>query len=436
MRKATQLSLIIISALCLLNTWFQDSISFKGAIAHGLVEFIEHVNNPFAANAIYNNALLTVVSDVSNDTTTGNAVKSALPISYRLVRGSHRYNRSETHMFDCTPGPTVRFTNETRVGLAASQHPFEFHTIFKTSLNILVMGDSVAVQFGSWLQTAGGATNKTVLATLNWRKWGLADGLAVAPVEGGGSVAYWRILGFWEKATLGKPLPNHGRGWRESWVQILQEKLPNQGDKYNVLIFRVSHPWLSPDEVDETRLNETIEVAKTYLGQDLIVIFQTAAFNNNVVTGQDLRNFRAMNGIVRSFVTKLNSSDVLLSDVEAYMDNVIEWNAKHLGMDVGNSSTYILERVALVRGNKFPHHIAQVCSERVPPGSFRCKHNMLSNDGMHFCMESLGSRMFANTACLIQCAYDTSQIVRQCERGCNEKFFRLIDAIPGIEFIQ
>jgi hypothetical protein len=54
------------------------------------------------------------------------------------------------------------------------------------------------------------------------------------------------------------------------------------------LIFRVSHPWLSSEEVDKGRLNETIQVARSYLGQELIVIFQTAVFNNNIETGEDL----------------------------------------------------------------------------------------------------------------------------------------------------
>jgi hypothetical protein len=46
-----------------------------------------------------------------------------------------------------------------------------------------------------------------------------------------------------------------------------------------------------PDEVNEGRLNETLEVARSYLGQELIVIFQTAAFNNNVVTSEDSDKF-------------------------------------------------------------------------------------------------------------------------------------------------
>jgi hypothetical protein len=50
------------------------------------------------------------------------------------------------------------------------------------------------------------------------------------------------------------------------------------------------------------------------------------------VTETDLIDFRAMNSLVRSFVTNLNASDVLLSDVATYMENVMEWNAKQLGI--------------------------------------------------------------------------------------------------------
>jgi hypothetical protein len=422
MRKAIRPALAVIVALCLYS--WGTIISSKAVVANELVEFIESARSPLGTNAPD-----IPISDIANQTIVNAA--SALPISYRLVRGI-RYSRNHMHDYACR-NETTWEALDNRLELPAS-NPFDFNTFFKTRLNILVMGDSVALQFGSWLQTAGGATNKTVLVNLNWRQNGTADGLAIAPVEGGGSVAYWRIIGFWEKAFTRTPLPNLGRGWRKSWVRVLHNSYPTQGDKCNVLIFRLSHPWLSSGEVNEGRLNETLEVARSYLGQELIVIFQTAPFNNNVVTSEDLINFRVMNGVVRSFVTKLNTSDVLLSDIELYMDSVIEWNAKQLGMDTTNSTSYLLERLAQGPRLLFTQHIAHVCSERVPRNRRRCRHNMLSIDGMHFCMESLGSRMFANSACLIQCAYNTSQFVRDCERGCNEKFFRLVDPVPGIEF--
>ena len=363
------------------------------------------------------------------------------PISYQLVRG-RRYILPQNNTV-LRVGYKCRNTSswdvlDNRMELPAS-NPFDFNTFVQTSLNILIMGDSLAVQFGNWFQAAGeGATNKRVLKSLTWSNGNTTvDGLAVAKVKGGGSIAFWRILGLWENRLKARPLPNSGRGWRTRWVRVLRNKI--RGGEYNVVIYRISHPWLSPEEVTEAGLNETIQVAKECLGQSLIVIFQTAPFNNNILTSQDLINFRAMNSLVRSFVTNLNQSDVLLSDVETYMENVIEWNAKQLGMDTINSTSDMLEHLAIPHGSSSPTHhthIAQVCSERVPPSNIKCRLNMLSNDGLHPCMETLGPRMFANSACLIQCAYRTTQSIRQCERGCNEKYFRLNIPIQGIQFAK
>jgi len=56
------------------------------------------------------------------------------------------------------------------------------------------------------------------------------------------------------------------------------------------------------------------------------------------VTNEDLRKFRA--DLIRSFVINTsNASDVLLSDVEVYMDNVNAGNAQQMGMTTTNSSS-------------------------------------------------------------------------------------------------
>jgi hypothetical protein len=174
------------------------------------------------------------------------------------------------------------------------------------------------------------------------------------------------------------------------------------------------------------------------LGQSLIIIFQTAPFNNNVITSEDFLNYRAMNSLVRSFVTNLNASDVFLSDVATFIENVIVWNAGLLGMNTTNATSYMLEKMPLPPGVREPSayhpHVAQVCAERVDLSQFSCRLNMLSNDGIHPCMESLGPRLFANWACLIQCAYRTTLDIRRCESGCHEQFFRLDKPIRGVKF--
>jgi hypothetical protein len=396
-----------------------------------------------------------------------------LPITYQLVRG-HRFSYhamgNTTIQYACRNATTWEVMDD-RMDLPPStnnnSNPFDFQFVFQTSLNILIMGDSLAVQCGSWLQVAGGGrSNKTILHWLDWKSDGLVEGMAVATVNGGGSIAYWRLMNFWRPNGMKLRLRQRGRGWRKPWVSHLQTMLPSPSDKYNVIVFRISHPWIPIHEVTDEALNETIQTAREHLGQPLIFIFQTAPFENNVVTETDLIEFRAMNNLVRSFVTNLNASDVLLSDVATYMENVMEWNAKQLGIIPRNTTTptatttttqtstnssYVLDRLAVppphlgMSAPRFRAHVAQICSEPPPPSqNYTCRFNMLSNDGMHPCMESLGPRMFANTACLIQCAYnDTRETsstgsnsspvdIRECERGCNERFFRLDQPLLGV----
>lgn len=302
-----------------------------------------------------------------------------------------------------------------------SPNPFDFYTFIQTKLNILVMGDSLAVEFGTWLQNAGRAKNKSVIEGIDWRRY-IAEGLVIGNVDGGGSISYWRNVAFWARKTEGLPLPNYGRGWNKSWVARLHSNLRSSSDKVNVLVFRVSHPWVRMGEVTEEALNETISVAHEYLGRPLTIIFLTVPINNNIVTERDLNDFRAMNNRIRSLVAKLNTSDILLSDTEFYMDNIIQWNAKQIGMNTSYPSCFLAERLVM-RG--VAHHVAHVCAEHVPANSTTCRRNMLVNDGVHLCMETLGPRFFANWACLLQCADGSPEALRGCERGCNEVYFDL-----------
>ncbi|KAI2502201.1 hypothetical protein MHU86_12253 [Fragilaria crotonensis] len=349
-------------------------------------------------------------------------------IEYQRVRGPH-YNRSQISAYACRNITTWEPLDD-RAELPSSS-PFDFYTYIQTNLNILVMGDSLAVEFGSWFQNAGRGTDKNILKYIPIGDH-LGEGLTTSKVDGGGSISYWRILGLWEKRTLNRPLPNLGKGWNESWPSTLRAALPDPSDKINVLIFRVSHPWLGTREVTVHRLMETVALAKLYLGEPLPIIFVTVPLNNNVVTKENMADFRAMNDLVRTFVRDLNASDVLLSDVEAYLDNVIEWNANMIGMDTSDPSYFLAERLR-IPDLKYRHHVAAVCSERNSSNMTDCQRNMLVKDGLHFCMETLGPRLYANWACLIQCSFGKSEDLRQCELECNKKNFYFDEPMTDVK---
>ena len=428
MAARTPMALLLLGGLALIMILNINYLEFN--IRVGYLERIVkdfHIEDLASGKDVSHASLLLPRGDNTFNAKQSHDVPHDKYISYQIVRGRH-YNRSQVSAYACR-NITSWIPLDGRSELPSS-NPFDFYTYIKTNLNILLMGDSLAVEFGSWFQNAGRATNKTVLKQLPF-KGHFADGLVVANVDGGGSIAYWRILGLWERRTLNRPLPNEGKGWKETWASTLHAALPIESNKINVLIFRVSHPWLGTREVTQERLMETITVAKLYLGEPLTIIFLTVPLNNNVVTDQNMTSFRAMNDVVRSFVSDLNASNVLLSDVEVYLDNVIEWNANMIGMDTLDPNYFLRERLR-VPDLKYRHHAAAVCAKRDSSNMTDCQRNMLLNDGLHFCMESLGPRLYANWACLIQCSYGEQHLLRDCEWRCNEKYFHLGETLAEV----
>jgi hypothetical protein len=337
-------------------------------------------------------------------------------IEYRLLPDIP-FLRNDTAEYACRNGMSGEPLNMRKE--LPSNHPFNYSISIRTNLNILVMGDSLAIEFGSWLQMAAGAQNKTFLKSLKWHK-SFAEGLTIAHVQGGGSVSYWRMLAFWDDRGKKRKLPNRGRGWREAWLkQLLSSLQRHTSMRIDVLIFRISHPWISMDEVTTTALINQIEYAKRRLGEGLMIIFLTAPMNNNVVSEQDFIQFRAMNTLVTSFVKKVRKPNIFLSDIGSYMDNVIMWNSIQMGLNT-SSPSYLYHFLKPSPKQDYRHHIVQVCSEYVEPLSQDCQRNLISYDGLHFCMETLGPRIFANWACLIKCSFAT--ISRSCNELCHEYY--------------
>jgi hypothetical protein len=76
-----------------------------------------------------------------------------------------------------------------------------------------------------------------------------------------------------------------------------------------------------------------------------------------------------------------------------------------------------------------------VCTENVPAESCAYKRNMISMDGLHWCLEYIGGRVMAAMACLLQCPLTTIVMqgefgggggcgddgggIKECERTCS-----------------
>jgi len=128
-------------------------------------------------------------------------------------------------------------------------------------------------------------------------------------------------------------------------------------------------------------------------------------------------------------------------DFGGWIDKLVDLNAKDMGMDISYAN-YTLERLGC---HKFAPHVAMACGRLENRTECDCVRNMLSFDGLHWCMESLGGRITAATACLLQCSLlegpdseiestgdnssshrsMTKAIQRGCEQRCNDEFMSI-----------
>jgi hypothetical protein len=401
-----------------------------------------------AANA-FNSGLIPLILEESE--------KQPSRISYTLhPKYLHPYKNTFNQWYRCPiveGGPKIRARRGLPAEMNNTMGVLDFTTRVTTDLKILFMGDSVSIQTSQGFEEAAGALH-THRAVIRY-SWGNHEGLTVsAPVRGGGVVAGWRLTGLLSRRGENKRLPNSGGGgWVRTDVHNLtghtynattndQSEEESEESKavgsFNAMVIRIPHGWMTLDQISEKALNETVHLAHELFNVTSIV-FVSLPFVNNVNTMEDLRLLNETNTLIRNFVRKWEKSGdagssgvehLLLLEFGDFVDSLMEWNARLMGFDT-SVANYTIE--ALERGKQ---SIAQVCSTRVKVGSSTCELNSISLDGMHWCMETIGGRVFAGTSCLLACAFNKetrdgsttsppTTAIRQCEQRCNDDFMSL-----------
>lgn len=169
----------------------------------------------------------------------------------------------------------------------------DFSVPFSTNLKILLMGDSVSVQFSQALQEMAGANENSRDVVLY--SWGEHEGIHLASARGGGLVAGWRLLHFLSRRGENLDLPNSpGGGWRRDHVhQLLNHSYIDafEGNRtvesFDVVVFRVPIGWMLYKDVSEDALNEATNMAIELFGATTVV-WTSMSFDNNVQTRSDL----------------------------------------------------------------------------------------------------------------------------------------------------
>ena len=364
-------------------------------------------------------------------------------ISYRLCHGKY-YTETFNPYMRCGDRQSLYAELHNTLGL------FDFTTELSTSLKILVMGDSVDIQFSQVLEEAMGVGHNNDTASSSCQRtvyrysWGTHEGLHIsAPVRGGGVVAGWRITGMLSRSREGQPLPNaQGGGWmREDVLRLLNHTynttdgiVSQQVNNFDVLFFRIPDVWINLDAITNASLSEVVELASELFSVST-VIFTTVPFSNNIVTTNDLLKMADKNMLLHKFASNwqpgmFGVDRVFLLDLHQLTDGLLQWNMNHIGLDPSNTSD-ILAGLECCPNKGFYHHIGQMCAESVPPGSKTCERNLLSLDGVHQCMSVVGGRIFATLACVLECVGPLDMINGStqpgwtCAQACNDRFLGL-----------
>ncbi|KAL7572504.1 hypothetical protein ACA910_000329 [Epithemia clementina (nom. ined.)] len=266
---------------------------------------------------------------------------------------------------------------------------------------------------------------------------------------------------------------------------------------FDVMVFRISHGWHGLDDVTKPNIYETLQLAHSLFGVKT-VIFLSLPFVNNIQTNDDLTRLYEKRRLLHSVAQRWTDlqalkrqanpkskvdavQTVLVLDFAKLTDELIERNAQLLGMNISDKPGYLLESNGVwARDSRYTHHTAQVCGappNKIPAtniyqnteGNQRmssnkssnpknqtpspCIFNSISKDGMHWCFETIGGRVFAGLACQLACVYpkqrysSQSDLVRssssisnnsngnncnhmpstvgECAQACNDKYMSL-----------
>mmetsp|Transcript_1544 Transcript_1544/g.2117 ORF Transcript_1544/g.2117 Transcript_1544/m.2117 type:complete len:208 (-) Transcript_1544:446-1069(-) len=199
------------------------------------------------------------------------------------------------------------------------------------------------------------------------------------------------------------------------------------------------HPWISLDEITQERLEETVNLAKEYLGVKTI-IFITIPKSNNIRNMEEWYHAQQINTMVKDFAhsyTADNTTKIMISDFSSFLWELVEANAREsLGYDTSDDS-FLFRALPLgidnhTKKHNLSHSIATICSVYEAPNSTCTRFAPFLLDGLHICLDTLSPRISANLACLMACSYASrpNEGLRQCEQRCYDSFFSLKHGTP------
>ncbi|KAL7531048.1 hypothetical protein ACHAXR_007926 [Thalassiosira sp. AJA248-18] len=226
---------------------------------------------------------------------------------------------------------------------------------------------------------------------------------------------------------------------------------------FDCCVLRLQHGWMELHEITRERIVDEIELCNKVVGAKSVII-STLPLNNNILTVSDWESLININQIIRDIARTWNPPSpgndgiqwVLVQEFGNFTNQILWWNAHHIGYNITipdftkndgwekKGAEFLLHRYQGIKSMKLAPSIPMVCAHHIEqPFSTKnktagqCFFNKISRDGMHWCIEALGSRFSANIACLLGCVYNGKEPqntgeLRKCEQECNDQFMSLI----------
>ena len=363
-----------------------------------------------------------------------------------------------------------------RASLHSEMQPyFNFSTSFTTNLKIIVLGDSTGNNiFDMLVNSLRLHDNNEIIPRLKLSRGGGPGSGNNVVLEifnnnsqlGSGAIAHQRIIGMFLRKYEGWAPANWNKGWMVSDAQAFRDSVSNftfqnktqsqstiktihlgddklqkqnkiirwdESGNFDALIFKIPSPgWIPLEEVSPDTVHESIQLMHDLLGVRVVILVSLHFPNENAVRPFSRQELEEKNEMLFNFArnwTQLHGQNesgirsVYILDSGGLNVDLTEWNAHLLGFnDVTRDRVF---HFTTRKGENISKSLAHVCG-KYPEDNGECVGNSITQDGMHFCIHTLGPRYSAAVACQLQCAYSpTVDNEWACSQSCNDRFMRL-----------
>jgi hypothetical protein len=444
------------------------------------------------------------------------ASPSSASASYELVR-SLAVPHKHTDRYQRCPGSHPHYDERLDLPNEIREQPGLLDFFPRWDLmgkKVVVVGDLIAMQISQAVNEAARAPERrTIRKDVDEQEWTYAshpggqEKAGLAAGEDGthnnrGLVAGLRLQNLFLESSRETGRPRSSNKWnieviRELLRHPVSDRKPSLSiGRFDVMVQRIPLGRISLGSITPSTLRENAIMASDLLGIHTLILF-------NLPMNVKAAEYEGEDGYLALWATRQMFRDfaegwkpqrqgsenglqrVLVLELGDLVDDLLDWNARIMDSDAslpcqdwmlchtpavpGSSQVAApkqlprrlgLERQSRSEPDYSSHKIAQAS---VPDSARPCPRDMMTYDGTHLSMSTLGGRIVAGMACLTDCAMAADEAhgarrdvdppklrdaadrngaslnseglwIRQCEARCNRQFMSVVP-VPEAELV-